>query len=117
MQNPRLYKRGWLANHGLHPTALSRAQIDGSTCFVVGFVAEAHCRSRAAGDARAVKRLVAKVRQPQPKSLPNQALPFDWLCDIIASRINRYFIIVACLWRNSAESQPIVKVGGENVRH
>jgi len=49
----------------------------------------------AAGEPRAVKRLVAKVRQPQPNSLPNQPLPLDWLCDIMAFRINRYFTIVA----------------------
>jgi hypothetical protein len=40
-------------------------------------------------------RLIAKVRQPQPNSLPNQALPFDSLCGIIVSKINRYFTIVA----------------------
>jgi hypothetical protein len=58
---------------------------------------------------RSVKRLIAKVRQPQPKDLSNQALPLDWLCSIMASKMNRYFAIVAPL-------RPIVNVGAE-ARH
>jgi len=39
------------ANQRTHPTALSRAHIDGSTRFVVGYVAGALSRSRPAGEA------------------------------------------------------------------
>jgi hypothetical protein len=40
-----------LANHGLHPTRLSPLEIGGYTRFVVGLVAEAHSRTRRAGEA------------------------------------------------------------------
>jgi hypothetical protein len=49
-------------NPRLHPTALRAPHIGSRTCFVVGFVAEALSRTRAAAEPRAVSAL----------SLPNQ---------------------------------------------
>jgi len=40
-----------LPNHGLHPTRLSPLEIGDYTRFVVGLVAEAHSRTRRAGEA------------------------------------------------------------------
>jgi hypothetical protein len=40
------------------------------------------------------------------KALSNQALPLDWLRGIMASKMNRYFAIVAPL-------RPIVNAGAE----
>jgi len=51
--------------------------------------------SRHAAETEAVKRLVAKVRQAQPNSLPNRALPFDSPCGVIAFKISQYFTIAA----------------------
>ena len=44
--------------------------------------------------------------EPLVVSLSNQALPFDWLRGIMASKMNRYFAILAA-WR------PIVNAGAE----
>ena len=43
------------------------------------------------------------------KAVSNQALPSDWLCGIMASKMNRYLAITALL-------QPIVNAGAET-RH
>jgi hypothetical protein len=47
--------------------------------------------------------------EPLVVSLPNQALPFDWLRGIMAPRMNRYFAIGARL-------RPMVNAGAET-RH